>query len=223
MLLDFNAKTMYASLSFPSESKATVLLSAKQNLQKVNVRLSDDLPDEHLERNYHQVKLFILKRNTLQGAENWDIEFSLNIPQKCLYSDLNMIASSHLHLYDSALSNGETLNLIVGSVYECFHVDTAAKNDKHKLKSLFGAVFHQIQLHHSQLDSTLKWTIVENKRFVDDARMSNDFPKYAFLGNNNDIVFVSNFRLKYKRIDPALLGKKIVLRFLKAFELIFNV
>lgn len=171
--------------------------------------MSDDQL-EHLERTYHQVKLFILKRNTLQGSETWDVEYSLDIPSKCLYSDLNIIVSSHLHLYDSTLYDDETLHLVIGSVYECFHIDPASNNDKNKLKSLFGSIFHQIQLHLSQLDCSPKWSIAENKRFVDDARMSNDFPKYASLGNNNDIVFVSNFRLKYKRTDLSLLGKIVL-------------
>lgn len=186
---------MHASLSFPSKTRALILLSTKGDqkiaIQKPNTNI------EQLESNYYQVKLFILERAYSENSETWNLEFSLEVSSKQLYSGLNLLGASHLHLFDST-SKGANLRLIIGSIYECFQVNPQVNADR--VKSRFGTIFHRLQVEKSCVESS-NWSVTENKRFIDDPRASNDFPKYVSLGNEDDVVIVSQCRMRFSPLE----------------------
>ena len=189
---------MHASLSFLSQSQVLIMLSSKHShkfaIRKPNQKL------EQIERNDYQGKLFILNRSVSgDDSETWNVAYTMDIARKYLYSGLNLIGSSHLHLFDSSLSTTETEKLcfIIGSINECLQENP--KVDADQLKSSFGAIFHRFELCRNGVDSN-HWNIVGTKRFIG---VSNDFPKYVALGNNDDVFIVSQLRMKYNSFEES--------------------
>ena len=195
---------MYASISFPSPESALILLSTRSRrkfvIEKTNFIFED------IERNKYNVKLYILNRTFFDdNDEKWNIDGIINIASHNLYLNLhNVIGSSHFHLYDSHCSSFTSssdnifLNIIIGSVNE--HLKINAQINSNQLKSRYSAIFHQIELRKS-LKCLANWVILLNNRYIENAKDSNEFPKYVALGNVEDILFVSQSRMNFSSIE----------------------
>jgi len=180
-------------LSFPSRKIALLLLSKKCSRKFVIQKQNDN--EEHIERMEPSVQLIILNRTFEDNVEKWDNECIIEVQRNCLYSNMDVIGSSHMQLFDSCNLDTSALYVIIGSVIECFQLDT-----KHgqMLKSRFGVTFHLLKL---QLLVQNKWNVTENKRFIGDAQPSNDFAKYVTLGSDDDILIVSQSQMKYSNVE----------------------
>lgn len=197
---------MYASLTFPSPSFAIILLSSKYTKKFVIEKSNYSLED--IERIDYGAKLLILKRAFVDDCEMWTVNSTLDISRGHLYSNLNLIGSSHFHLYDSSSVHGDNnaQSIVIGSVNECFEIES------NQLKSRFIAVFHRIELKKRDANLT-QFSLCANNRFIEVAKVSNDFPKYVSLGNADDILFASQTRMNFNSVDSLAINYNGILHF----------
>lgn len=206
---DFNSESMYASISFPSKMSALILVS-KKFTRNYLLEKNQDGETEQLEKNDYKIQLIFVKRiiaefgKSMEDVNLWIMEASIDLDRDSLYSDLNWISASHFHLYDS-LKIDNKINIVVGSVNECFVINTLNNDNrgekpKNRLANRFGAIFHYIQLR----IVNLSLTAIEIKQFIDNPRASNEFPKYiSFDNEGKDLLIVSSFKMKYKEVNIA--------------------
>lgn len=200
---------MYASISFPSKMSALILVS-KKFTRNYLLEKNQNGETEQLEKNDYKIQLIFVKRiiaefgKSMEDVNLWIMEASIDLDRDSLYSDLNWISASHFHLYDS-LKIDNKINIVVGSVNECFVINTLNHDDrgektKNRLANRFGAIFHYIQLR----IVNLSLTAIEIKQFIDNPRASNEFPKYiSFDNEGKDLLIVSSFKMEYKEVNIA--------------------